>query len=132
MSDKLRRILAWFIIGCNAVLALVGATEVLSTDGDKTMLFLVLAFALNAGLLFDYVGRLKKIERDEKLSELNEIREQTRRRVEENNRAIREDRELAEEIRASLKNRAEEELSVEELRELLQRKENSQNESLHG
>ena len=132
MSDKLRRILAWFIIGCNAVLALVGAAEVLSTDGDKTMLFLVLAFALNAGLLFDYVGRLKKIERDEKLSELNEIREQTRRRVEENNRAIREDRELAEEIRASLKNRAEEELSVEELRELLQRKENSQNESLHG
>jgi hypothetical protein len=47
-------------------------------------------------------------------------------------KAIQDDQILAEEIRRDLRERASEELSIEELRELLQRKENNQNESLHG
>jgi hypothetical protein len=130
-SDKFRRFLAWFFIACNLLFALAGTFLVFDTAGDKTMLFLVLAFAVNAGLLIDYTNILRRLEKEQIAREREDIRSQARSRT-VMSKAIQDDQILAEEIRRDLRERASEELSIEELRELLQRKENNQNESLHG
>ncbi|MCR4950515.1 MAG: hypothetical protein K6A40_04230 [Solobacterium sp.] len=131
-SNQFRKIAAILIGGGNLLLSLFALIGVFEESFDKMMIFIFLMFLVNGLLMVDYVFKLKKIEEAEDVLEKQRIRNETRRKAEANNRNIRTDREMAEQLRRELRDKASEELSIDELRELLQRKENEQDQSLHG
>ena len=131
-SNQFRKIAAILIGGGNLLLSIFALLEVFEESFDKAMIFIFLMFLVNGLLMVDYVFKLKKIEEAEEALEKQRLRNETRRKVEANNRNIRTDREMAEQLRRELRDKASEELSIDELRELLQRKENEQDQSLHG
>ena len=131
-SNQFRKIAAILIGGGNLLLSIFALLEVFEESFDKAMIFIFLMFLVNGLLMVDYVFKLKKIEEAEEVLEKQRLRDESRRKAEANNRNIRTDREMAEQLRRELRDKASEELSIDELRELLQRKENEQDQSLHG
>ena len=131
-SNQFRKIAAILIGAGNLLLSLFALIAVFEESFDKVMIFIFLMFLVNGLLMVDYVFKLKKIDEADEVLEKQRIRDETRRKAEANNRNIRTDREMAEQLRRELRDKASEELSIDELRELLQRKENEQDQSLHG
>ena len=131
-SNQFRKIAAILIGAGNLLLSLFALIAVFEESFDKVMIFIFLMFLVNGLLMVDYVFKLKKIDEADEVLEKQRLRDESRRKAEANNRNIRTDREMAEQLRRELRDKASEELSIDELRELLQRKENEQDQSLHG